>query len=76
MSFYVKRSCVQEFAASGAAVNRQGWTGPIRYERHAEREAAAWITAGWTAEVVASSPAIVREVRTWQANANRARVAC
>jgi hypothetical protein len=63
MSFFVKRS-------SGT---RQGWTGPIRSERQADREVAAWQSAGWTAERVNSTPEIRREVSTWQKEANRNR---
>jgi hypothetical protein len=76
MSFYVKRSCVHEFDTSGAAVNRQGWTGPIRSEHQAQREVDAWRTAGWTAELVAATPAVKSEVRTWQLAANQAGVSC
>jgi hypothetical protein len=39
MSFYVKRN----------TDSRDGWTGPIRSERQANREASAWRDAGWTA---------------------------
>jgi hypothetical protein len=55
-TFYVKRS----------TDTRDGWTGPIRSERQADREAAAWVAAGWSAEVVPSSPEVKREVRAWQ----------
>jgi hypothetical protein len=56
MSFYVSRS----------TVDRQGWTGPIRSQAQAHREARAWRDAGWTAHVEPSTPEIRREVRAWQ----------
>jgi hypothetical protein len=55
-SHYVKRS----------RDGRDGWTGPIRSPRQAAKEAAAWIDAGWTAQVVDSTPDVKREVRAWQ----------
>lgn len=55
MSSYVKRS-------NG---DREGWTGPIRSEKQAQKEAAAWTDAGWTAEVVPSTPEVRSAVRAW-----------
>ena len=45
---------------------RVGWVGPIRSPRQARREAAAWQSAGWAAEVVPATPEARREVRAWQ----------
>lgn len=56
MSYYVKRT----------AAARQSWTGPIRSEKQADREATAWREAGWVAEVVPSSAAVRAEVRSWE----------
>lgn len=60
MSYYVKRS------RPGVVGTKRGWTGPIRSERQAHRERAAWTEAGWEAEVVPSSPAVRAEVRKWE----------
>lgn len=49
---------------------QEGWTGPIRSERQADREAQAWVTAGWHAERVASTPEIRAQVRAWQRTAD------
>lgn len=59
MSFYVRRE------KPGNVGVRRGWTGPIRSERQAEREAEAWRDAGWSAIVETSSSEIKREVRRW-----------
>jgi hypothetical protein len=56
-SFYVQRS---------TPLGRVGWTGPIRSRRRAEREAQAWRDAGWTAEVLANTPGVLRRVGEWQ----------
>lgn len=45
---------------------RMGWTGPIRSPRQAGKEADAWRSIGWDAEVVESTPAARAEVRAWQ----------
>jgi hypothetical protein len=45
---------------------RVGWTGPIRSTRQAQREQAAWQQAGWTAEVLPSTPEIRAQVRAWE----------
>lgn len=57
MSAYVKRTNPQ---------GRVGWTGPIRSDRQAQREADAWLDAGWEAEVHPSTPAVKAEVRAWE----------
>jgi hypothetical protein len=44
---------------------RAGWTGPIRSARQAAKEADAWRSVGWDAEVVESTPAVRAEVRAW-----------
>jgi hypothetical protein len=44
---------------------RIGWTGPIRSASQVVRERDAWIDAGWSAEVVPSSPQVHKEVRAW-----------
>jgi hypothetical protein len=58
MSFWVKRQ--------DPARMKTSWTGPIRSERQAGREADAWTDAGWSAEVVPSSPEVRAEVRAWE----------
>lgn len=55
MSFYVKR------IHNGVT----GWTGPIRSERQAGREADAWRAAGRVAEVLPTSPEVRAEVGAW-----------
>lgn len=44
---------------------KQSWTGPIRSEVQAGKEAAAWKSVGWSAEVVENTPEVKREVRMW-----------
>jgi hypothetical protein len=61
MSSYVRR----------AKDGRQGWTGPIRSDRQAQREAQAWTDAGWTATVEPSTPEIRAEVRKWETQRQR-----
>ena len=56
MSAYVKRS----------RDGRTGWTGPIRSPKQVQKEAAAWRDAGWSAEVVDSTPETRAAVRAWQ----------
>jgi hypothetical protein len=64
MSFYVKRTHTD---------GRSGWVGPIRSERQAAKEAAAWESdGGWVAWVEESTPAIKCEVRAWQKARNLA----
>ena len=58
MSFYVRRS--------RASDGRPGWTGPIRSERQAGREAEAWQSVGWFAEVVPSTAEVRAQARAWQ----------
>lgn len=48
------------------AGERTAWTGPIRSPRQAGKEADAWRSVGWDAEVVPSTPAVRAEVRAWQ----------
>jgi len=55
-SFYVHRT----------RGDREGWTGPIRSQRQADREAAAWREAGWAATVHPSTPETKRRVRAWE----------
>jgi hypothetical protein len=61
-SFYVRRSI-------GARI---GFTGSIRSEAQAHREAQAWRDCGWTAEVVPNTAELRAEVRAWE-RASRAR---
>lgn len=56
----------------GDPLPKVGWVGPLPSRSNAEREAAAWISAGWSAEVKVGTPAVRAEVRTWQ-RAARAR---
>lgn len=58
MSAYVKRT--------NPETDRVGWTGPIRNDKQAEREATAWRDAGWAAEVHPSTPEIRAQVRAWE----------
>ena len=57
MSFYVFRE---------RADGRDGWVGPIRSEKQAHKEAAAWQSCGWESEVCASDPFIRALVRDWE----------
>ena len=57
MSFYVKRVRHD---------GRIGWTGPIRSALQVEREADAWRDAGWTADVLPSTPEVRAEIREWE----------
>jgi hypothetical protein len=63
-SFYVKRVSPE---------GRLGWTGSIRSERQAHREAQAWRDSDWIAEVLPNTPTIRAEVRSWQRERNAAR---
>jgi hypothetical protein len=56
MSFYVERN----------QNDRTGWTGPIRSARQADKEAAAWQSAGWVAQVMESTPEVKAAVRAWE----------
>lgn len=56
MSYYIRRS----------KADRKGWTGPIRSERQADREVAAWQSIGWDARREVSTPEVRAEVRTWE----------
>jgi hypothetical protein len=56
-SFYVQRTSPD---------GREGWTGSLRPLSHAQREAEAWISSGWTADVVPNTPEIREKVRAWQ----------
>jgi hypothetical protein len=55
----------------GAA--RDSFTGPIRSQAQAEREAAAWISIGWSAERVEATPEVWRDVRAWERAKRRER---
>lgn len=55
MSFYVRRH----------RNGRTSWTGPIRSERQAGREADAWQSEGFTTEIIPSSESVRRDVRNW-----------
>ncbi len=56
-SYYVKRTREDGYV---------GWTGPIRSEARAKREAALWREGHWGAEVVASSTESKAAVRAWE----------
>jgi hypothetical protein len=78
MSYYVKRTRPAQPSDPRASViggRKIGWTGPIRSEKQANREAAAWSDGGWSGEVIESTPDTRREVREWQKarNAERGR---
>lgn len=60
MSFYVERR--REDRHDGLP----SWTGPIRSQRQAHKEARAWQEAGWTAHVHPTSPVIRSLVRAWE----------
>ena len=62
-SFYVKRE----------RGGREGWVGPIRSARQAQREVDAWESAGWSAEARPSSVEVKAQVRSWQAAVKRER---
>jgi hypothetical protein len=57
VSYYVRR-----IHADG----RNGFIGSIRSERQANKEANAWRSAGWSAEVLPNSPALRRVIRDWE----------
>jgi hypothetical protein len=50
----------------GDPLPRIGWVGPLPSRIRAEREAAAWISAGWSCEVKVSTPTVRAEIRAWQ----------
>jgi hypothetical protein len=54
---------------AGFGRTRVGWVGPIRSAAQADREVAAWTSAGWTAAKYPTSPAIRAEVAAWQRQA-------
>jgi hypothetical protein len=60
MSSYVKRV---------RGDGKLGYTGPIRSDRQAAKECAAWVEAGWSAEVIESTREVRAEVRVWQKQA-------
>lgn len=60
MSYYVQR-WNREYREG-----RVSWTGPIRSEARAGKEAQAWRDAGWHADVFPSSPDVKAAVRAWQ----------
>jgi hypothetical protein len=57
MTYYVKRSGGQLGYA---------FVGPIRSERQAQREVAAWQSCGHSAQLLPSTPLVRAEVRAWQ----------
>lgn len=61
-SYYVKRS---------TADGNTGWTGPIRSEVQAGKEAVAWASVGRTTEVLPSTPEVKAEIRAWIKAKNR-----
>lgn len=66
MSYYVRRHRTTSTADS--------FTGPIRTERQAQREAAAWndSTEGeWVATVEPSTPTLRAEIRAWEKSKKR-----
>jgi hypothetical protein len=73
MSYYVKRSSERRhdiWTDRDVVDHREGWTGPIRSAKQAEREATAWRDVGWSAEVLPSTPEVRAQVRAWT-KANR-----
>lgn len=77
MSFYVYRTREARADDVPALVDpvvgrKVGWTGPIRSERQAEREAQAWREAGHSATVEPSTPDVRKRARTWQRAADKA----
>jgi hypothetical protein len=60
MSFYVER-----YHDTESVDGRTSWTGPIRSEDQAHREAEAWESAGWRCVVHESSPAVRARVYRW-----------
>jgi hypothetical protein len=77
VTYYVRRKRearkVDVMAGLIAWDAKTAWTGPLPTLKRAQREADAWIDAGWSsAEVIESSPEIKREVRAWQKDRNTA----
>jgi len=75
--WYVKRSKpeVRELTTGAKTPGRVSWTGPIRAKGQAEREALAWLSAGWAAEVVEATSEVRAVVREWTKQRNRERAA-
>jgi hypothetical protein len=63
---YHRPRCARQGAVFGRVVT--GWTGPIRSERQAGREAAAWQSAGWATVIMPSSRDVRAAVRAWEAS--------
>ncbi len=64
MSYYVKRS--------GGRLG-YAFVGPIRSEKQAEKEVAAWVSCGHSAEILVSSPQVRSDVRSWEKTINALR---
>lgn len=73
MSWYVKRTKLRPPVPGVTNPVAVGWVGPIRSAVQASKEANAWAEAGWAVSCFESSPEIKREVRAWQAAADKAR---
>jgi hypothetical protein len=56
-AYYVKRS--------GGRLG-YAYVGPIRSEKQAHKEVAAWVSCGHTAEVLEATPAVRTDVRSWE----------
>lgn len=69
-SFFVKRTRLETDGPLAGQV-RTGWVGPLPTEPRANREADAWRTAGWSAEVLPFTLALRAEVTAWQRAANQ-----
>jgi hypothetical protein len=68
MSYYVKRRrvIVNSDTDPRHVDPGIGWTGPIRSPKQAEKERQALENAGWTAEVVPSTPEVRKQIREWE----------
>jgi hypothetical protein len=71
-SYYVKRQRA-DGQTTLSDMKDPSWTGPIRSFKQADKECAAWESAGWLAMVVSSSAAVKREVSAWQRKRNQER---
>lgn len=68
MSYYVQRQRDGRPDYGPNDPPRQGWTGPIRSLKQAQREVEAWQEAGWQACALESTPEIRALVRAWEKN--------
>ena len=66
VSYYVKRQQRTDDERDWLMSSRDGYVGPIRSAKQAGKEAAAWVSAGWQAWVLESSPEVRAEVRAWE----------